>query len=188
MAKQTTVTYETKKASVPYAKKNKYQVNNVPINGALVSNATAAATAGTSGAAAGWLYYQSTIISAAATSGKRKCGKFTISLSLEGKKESLIYWALVHVAEDRAYANWIDPGAADNAYKPASNVLSSGMNDTNAGPVRIYCPLFKNLNQNDKIILTLCVKPFDTGNDPDPENVEVGSVINGLVRYAICYN
>ena len=187
MAKQTTVTYETKKSSVPYAKKNKYQVNNSPINGELISAATAAAVPGTSGAATGWLYYQSTIIPAAATSGKRKCGKFTISLSLEGKKDSLIYWALVHVAEDRANANWIDPGAADNCYKPASNVLASGMNDTNAGPVRIYCPLFKNLTQNDKIILTLCVQPYDGGMN-DPENVEVGTRINGLVRYAICFN
>ena len=189
MAKQTTVTYETKKSNVPYAKKNKYSVNNVPLSGQLISNVTAAGQANTSGATEGWLYYQKTIIGVAGTSGKRKCGKFTISLSLEGKKESIIYWALVHVGEDREYANWLNPTDNNNVYKPSSNVLASGMNDTNAGPCRIYCPLFKNLNQNDKIVLTIAVKPVKVNiAEDDPEDVEVGTAVNGLVRYAICFN
>lgn len=188
MAKQTTVTYETKKSNVPYAKKNKYQVNNIPLTGALINNVTAAGYAGTAGATEGWLYLQKTIVGVAGTSGKRKCGKFTISLSLEGKKESLIYWSLVHVGEDREYANWLNPTDANNVYKPTSAVLASGMNDTNAGPVRIYCPLFKNLNQNDKIALTLAVKPVDSESMDDAEKVGVGSYVNGLVRYAICFN
>ena len=188
MAKQTTVTYETKKSSVPYAKKNKYQVNNVPLSGSLISNTTAAQYSGTTGAVEGWLYLQKTVVGVAGTSGKRKCGKFTISLSLEGKKESLIYWSLVHVGEDREYANWLNPNDQNNVYKPTSAVLASGMNDTNAGPVRIYCPLFKNLNQNDKIILTIAVKPVSSSSMEDDEKVEVNTQVNGLVRYAICFN
>ena len=194
MAKQrtTTVTYEPAKTVYGTGRKNKYQVNNKPFYQQLYNYATAVAMPGTSGAVEGWLYQQFPVISAAATSGKRKAGKFTISVSLEGEAESLIYWALVHVGEDRASANWLNPTDQDNIYKPSASVLSSGMNDTNAGPVRIYCPLFKNLNQNDKIFLTLCIKPQGTRSmDQDADNSKVvdnQTYINSLVRYAICYN
>ncbi|MBO7696486.1 MAG: hypothetical protein J6T10_27985 [Methanobrevibacter sp.] len=188
----TKVTYAPANAVYTSGKKNKYQVNNKPFYAKLYTYATAASMPGTSGAVDGWLYQQFPVISAAATSGKRKAGKFTISVSLEGEAESLIYWSLVHVGEDRANANWLNPTDQENIYKPSASVLSSGMNDTNAGPVRIYCPLFKNLNQNDKIFLSLCIKPQGQRSiDDQSDNAKVvdeNTYINALVRYAICYN
>lgn len=180
-----TVTKGSEKGYTP--KKNKYQVNNIPFNLALLSDSQANTQTPT-GATAGWLYQRALVVPSGNVAGTRKAGKFTISLSLEGKKESLIYWALVFVSQDLTYPYWLNPSSTESIYQNGSAVLASGMNDTNAGPVRIYCPLFKNLNQNEKLYLCMAVKPVDDESMDDAEKVEAGSTISGLIRYAVCFN
>lgn len=186
--KNTTVTYRTENATAkPYSKKNKYQVNNIPFSTQLIASNNPGPQGTTVTPNDGFLHCMQQIIPSTSVAGKRKAGKFTISLSLEGKKDSIIYWALVYVTDQVDMPNWVTP-TAEQLYKPSSAVLASGMNDTNAGPVRIYSPLFKNLNSADRIFLIMSVAPVVADAMDATEEVTAGTKVQGLVRYAICYN
>ncbi|OUM70665.1 hypothetical protein PIROE2DRAFT_1205 [Piromyces sp. E2] len=125
MAKTTTKT----KTSTRSGRKNKYNVQNTPFSGKL-------STA---------LHY--TVVPSIESEGIRKAGKFTISVSIVGNTEGILYWALIYV-----------PKANPPLYEPSTNVLASGMNDTNAGPVKFYSPLFKNLNTGDSIVFQVAAQ------------------------------
>lgn len=186
--KNTTVTYRTENATAkPYSKKNKYQVNNIPFSTQLYASNQPGPQGTSVTPNDGFLHCMQQIIPSTTVAGKRKAGKFTISLSLEGKKDSIIYWALVYVTDQVDMPNWVTP-TGEQLYKPSSAVLASGMNDTNAGPVRIYSPLFKNLNSADRIFLIMSVAPAVGDGMTEDEEVTAGTTVKGLVRYAICYN
>lgn len=190
--KTTQVTYTHQNVPVTFSgKKNKYEVCNMPINVKLKSAAQANLQVPVNNTApVGFFSNRITLVPKSNMAGKRKVGKFTISLSLSETYESQIYWAIVYCTDQSAAPNWLHPESAESVlYKPSSAVLASGLNDTNAGPVRIYCPLFKNLNQNDEIFLiTATVSTQDIIDSKPMDSDDYNAKLLGVCRYAICNN
>lgn len=177
MAKTTTKTTTTSTRS---GRKNKYNVQNQPFGGALGT----LITYGNHGNDLDDCFHQTrfTIVPKTDSEGVRKAGKFTINCSLLGNGvDGLLYWALLYVPKGYDPRNFFNDEVAEpSLYQPASNVLASGMNDTNAGPIRIYSPLFKNLNSGDSIVFQVAAKHGG--------QINAETEIAGLVRYVICYN
>lgn len=113
------------------------------------------------------------VVPATLTEGVRKVTKFTISLTA-GVQDAVVYWALVYIPEG-ATTSALFPTSSD-LFVPSNYVLGSGVNDSNAGPIRIRVPLSKNLNSNDRIFLITAT------------TTQADVRFEGLARYAICYN
>lgn len=64
-----------------------------------------------------------------------------------------IIWALVYVPAGSPEVIPA-PGTTDSLYEPNQFVISSGIADADAGPIRINTPLARNLNSGDRICLT----------------------------------
>ncbi|ORX78303.1 hypothetical protein BCR32DRAFT_247264 [Anaeromyces robustus] len=172
MAKTTTKTTTTRSG-----RKNKYNVQNTPFNGKLNNQITY----GNGMDAPHYHQYSTTVVPAVTTEGVRKAGKFTVNVSLVSNVEGILYWALIYVPKGYTARNFFaEADTHPPLYEPANNVLASGMNDTNAGPVRIYSPLFKNLNSGDSIVFQVAAQ--------DENGIDANTKISGLIRYAICYN
>lgn len=170
MAKTTTTTTTTNNNN---RRKNKYNVINRPFAGLLSNLVTA--TIGSNQIQ--YQYYAATIVPAVNTSGTRKVGKFTISISLP-EDEAVLYWALIYVP--KGYNVNVPFSESDSLYEPSQHVLASGATDTNAGPCRIYSPLFKNLNGGDSIVCIIAARKSSS--------ITATTAYEGLCRYAICYN
>ena len=124
-------------------------------------------------------YYQNSvqIVPATATEGVRQVTRFTISLTnkADGNYQMYsIFWALVYIPEG-AVTSALFPGNGSSLFQPSNYVLASGVNDPNAGPIRISTKIRKNLNANDQIYL------ITASGNADADFI-------GLVRYAISYN
>ncbi|ORX75328.1 hypothetical protein BCR32DRAFT_296967 [Anaeromyces robustus] len=176
MAKTTTKTTTTSTRS---GRKNKYNVQNTPFSGklgtALQYGIGAIMNAPT------FHQFNYTVVPSVDSEGVRKAGKFTINVSIVGNTEGILYWALIYVPKGYSAKNFFTEQLANPPlYEPSTNVLASGMNDTNAGPVRIYSPLFKNLNTGDSIVFQVAAQ--------DTDGIDQNTKVAGLVRYAICYN
>lgn len=173
MARTTT---KTTTSTTTRGRKNKYNVNNNPFQGQLSITQNVGSTN------TGSFQYAVEVVPSDSTQGVRKAGKFTVSLSLPGKEnDGILYWALVYVPAGNTVNHlFATASTSPPLYQPSQNVLASGMNDTNAGPVRIYSPLFKNLNTGDSIYLLVATIAG--------QGIIQNAPIQGLVRYAICYN
>ena len=115
------------------------------------------------------------IVPATTVEGMRKVKHVTVNLSTSAATP--IYWALVYVPQGTT------PGALNIAttadetsfYEPNQFVMNCGLADPDAGPIRIWSPLARNLNDGDRILL-LCT------------HVNSASLtIYALSRYAITY-
>ncbi|OUM68916.1 hypothetical protein PIROE2DRAFT_3307 [Piromyces sp. E2] len=176
MARTTTKITTTSTRS---GRKNKYNVQNTPFSGKLGTalqygngNLMNAPT---------FHQYSYTVVPAVESEGVRKAGKFTINVSIVGNTEGILYWALIYVPKGYSAKSFFETQVTNPPlYEPSTNVLASGMNDTNAGPVRIYSPLFKNLNTGDSIVFQVAAQ--------DTDGIDQNTKVAGLVRYAICYN
>lgn len=125
----------------------------------------------------GFYQNQIEIVPATLTEGVRQVARMTITLTNNDNASSPIYWALVYIPEGSVTSALFPNNTT--LFNPSNYVLSSGISDSNAGPIRISSRLRKNLNANDRIfLLTATTKQSTT------------DIVNytGLVRYAICYN
>ena len=93
------------------------------------------------------------------TEGMRKVKHLQLSFSnaqTATEAYPLIY-ALVYVPSgyEPNHINHPDAGSAANVYEPNQYVMSCGVLDFSGGPLRITCPLSRNLNSGDSIALVL---------------------------------
>ena len=65
-----------------------------------------------------------------------------------------LYWALVYVPEGYN-VNQLNLTGGASLYEPNQNVMSCGVFDFEGGPLRIHCPLSRNLNSGDHIFLVV---------------------------------
>ena len=114
---------------------------------------------------------QQVIVPPTTVEGMRKVKHITINLSADG--DTRFYWALVYVPQGTT-VNSISLSSTAGMYEPNQFVMNCGITDTNAGPIRYYSPLARNLNDGDAIYLVVL-----------PTNVTTGPTITGTCRYAI---
>ena len=120
---------------------------------------------------------QQVIVPPSSTEGMRKVKNITVNLSGAGN-EIDFYWALVYVPQGTTPGtlNITAAATAPAMYEPNQFVMNCGIVDANAGPIRFFTPLSRNLNDGDTIYLL--IRP--TGLDPLD--------LHGVVRYAITLN
>ena len=80
------------------------------------------------------------------------------------------YWALVYVPQGTTVGA-INLSSTTGMYEPNQFVMNCGIIDSNAGPIRMYTPVARNLNDGDAIYLVVLPSTALT--------------VNGIVRYAI---
>lgn len=116
------------------------------------------------------------IVPATSVEGMRKVKHVTVSLTTQS--EWPIYWALVYVPQGTTPSALNVATTADETsfYEPNQFVMNCGISDPSAGPVRVWSPLARNLNDGDRIVLL--VNHF---GGTAPLN------LNALARYAITY-
>ena len=91
--------------------------------------------------------------------------------------ESNLFWALVYVPQGTTAGalNIATAGATPGSmYEPNQFVMNCGVIDPTAGPIRIYSPISRNLNDGDKI--SLLIRPTLDG---------AATIVSLCVRYAI---
>ena len=101
-------------------------------------------------AAPGQSYVQ--IVPDTGVEGMRKVKHITISAAANVVNVGALYWALVYVPQGYAPNNLNLTGGA-SMYEPNQNVMACGVFDFEGGPLRIRCPLSRNLNSGDKVYL-----------------------------------
>ena len=83
--------------------------------------------------------------------GMRKVKHLTASL-VSSTPAATFYWALVYVPQGTT-PNPLSTGA--NLYEPNQFVMNCGIIDNDAGPMRVYSSLSRNLNSGDAIYLVV---------------------------------
>ena len=147
-------------------RKRKYNIENRPVEFSSPNNQEN-----------GFYQNQIQIVPPTATEGVRQVARMTVTLTganLDGTGDTMpnIYWALVYIPEG-AVTSSLFPNA-NTLFQPSNYVLSSGIADSSAGPIRISSRLKKNLNASDQIFLLTASKQQ--------------GVYQGLVRYAIAFH
>ena len=99
-----------------------------------------------------------------ASQGMRKVKHLTVSMSSPGTSATndTLFWALVYVPQGTspsALAIASVSGQSAPLYEPNQFVMSCGVFDFSAGPVRIHCPLSRNLNSGDAKSLASVTHP-----------------------------
>lgn len=120
---------------------------------------------------------QTEIVPASQIEGVRQVARMTVTLTAISDDVRPIYWALTYIPEGAA-TSALFPNPTTLFY-PSNYVLASGIADPSAGPIRISSRLRKNLNAGDRIFLQTATTKTNTTDLV---------AMNGLVRYAICYN
>ena len=102
------------------------------------------------------------IVPATTTEGMRKVKHLTCNLTQVvaggSSAESNLFWALVYVPQGTTAGalNIATAGATPSSmYGPNQFVMNCGVIDPTAGPIRIYSPISRNLNDGDKISLLI---------------------------------
>ena len=115
------------------------------------------------------------IVPATTVEGMRKVKHVTVTCSTT--HATPLYWALVYVPQGTVPGalNAATTGDETSLYEPNQFVMNCGIADPQAGPIRIWSPLARNLNDGDRILL-LCTHTSSSA---------VG--LNALARYAIAY-
>lgn len=120
------------------------------------------------------------VVAPALTAGMRKVKNITVNLVpslLSGDATTEIFWALVYVPEGTQPGVLNTTASAVSLYEPNQFVMNCGICDPNAGPIRFFTPLARNLNSGDSIYLLVTTHSSFT----DPPH------IIGTVRFAISY-
>ena len=93
-----------------------------------------------------------TVVTPNAIQGMRKVKHLTISLAQNGSGQG-VFWALVYVPSGTSASTLhIDD---TSMYEPNQYVMGCGIFDVDAGPMRINCPLARNLNSGDSVALVV---------------------------------
>ena len=110
-----------------------------------------------------------TVVTPSTVQGMRKVKHLTVSMA-QNTSGVGVFWALVYVPQGTT-ANKL---AIDTTtmYEPNQFVMSCGIFDVDAGPMRISCPISRNLNSGDYIALVIHATSPSTS-------------YNYVVRYAI---
>ena len=94
-----------------------------------------------------------TIVPATTLQGMRKVKHLTISMAdTAGINSNALFWAIVYVPQGTA-ANTLTVDSSSSLYEPNQFVMGTGVFDFSAGPLRVHCPLSRNLNSGDSIAL-----------------------------------
>ncbi len=149
----------------PYSKKDRWAVETKSVSIATASSATSAIAV--------------KVIPESNVEGLRTVKNITVSLTIPIS----FRWVIVYVpgGTDVGTLNQEDlPSATSSTivdiYEPNQYVMAAGAYDPGAGPNRIFCPLARKLNSDDRIFLLI------RGAD----NTLINSI--GVLRYAIKYN
>ena len=113
------------------------------------------------------------VVPPSTTQGMRKVKHIEVSMATPGASgaPSVLYWAIVYVPQGTTVGQiQVDNGGG--MYEPNQFVMSCGVFDFDAGPLRVRSPLSRNLNSGDEIVLLLQT----TGG---------AYTFNYVVRYAI---
>ena len=86
--------------------------------------------------------------------GMRKVKHLTITAGANVVNIGTMYWAIVYVPQGYSPNNLTLVGGS-SIYEPNQNVMCCGVFDFEGGPLRIHCPLSRNLNSGDKIYLVV---------------------------------
>ena len=109
------------------------------------------------------------VVAPSTTQGMRKVKHLTISMgSNAGSGGNRIFWALVYVPQGTSVGTI---NTAGSLYEPNQFVMGCGVFDFDAGPLRVKCPLSRNLNSGDSIYFVM-----DTG---------AAGTYTGVVSYAV---
>ena len=95
-----------------------------------------------------------TIVPAATVQGMRKVKHITISMGTAAEASTVanvIYWAIVYVPGGTSPNTLVINGGS--LYEPNQYVMGCGVFDFDGGPLRVHCPLSRNLNSGDSIAL-----------------------------------
>ena len=114
-----------------------------------------------------------TVVPSSPTQGMRKVKHITVSMAnvaATSAASTSLYWAIVYVPQGTT-ANTLQLDSGSTLYEPNQFVMSCGVFDFDGGPLRIHCPLSRNLNSGDSIAL-VC---YGTGTH----------AFNYVVRYAV---
>ena len=115
------------------------------------------------------------VVPSTVTQGMRKVKNFTVNLVSVSDTTVPIYWALVYVPQGTQAGSLNITNVGISLYEPNQFVITCGISDPTAGPIRFYSPLSRNLNSGDAIYLLVA-----------NQSTDVPSVC-GTVRYAISY-
>ena len=93
------------------------------------------------------------VVPATTVEGMRKVKHITCTVS--GAGQVSIFWALVYVPQGTTpgVLNVATTGDFTSLYEPNQFVMNCGVADPDAGPIRVWSPLSRNLNDGDRIIL-----------------------------------
>ena len=114
-----------------------------------------------------------TVVPPATTQGMRKVKHLTLNMANVANTSAAstsLYWALVYVPQG-TNANTLQLDSGSTLYEPNQFVMSCGVFDFDGGPLRIHCPISRNLNSGDSIAL-VC---YGTASQ----------AFNYVVRYAV---
>ena len=157
---------------LPHNNRDKYSVEQTFINPPSTSNWFDVAGEGTIRIRT--RQFTIPVINPSTDQGMRKVKHFT--LTFNGIPDAMAY-ALVYVPDGYTpnYIKFPGEGYAISMYEPNQFVISQGVLDPSAGPVRIRSPLSRNLNSNDTIYLVLAI----------PYTEEATNSLLATVKYAI---
>jgi len=115
------------------------------------------------------------IVAPSLTEGMRKVKNFTLNLVPFSESTYCIFWALVYVPEGTSPGSLNVVTTSTSLYEPNQFVINCGIVDPDAGPIRFFSPLSRNLNSGDSIYLLVTSSPSSTIQ------------VQGTARYAIAY-
>ena len=95
-----------------------------------------------------------TVVPDTATQGMRKVKHLTVSCGTYPSGLGVSFWALVYVPQGTS-PNTLNLTGSTGMYEPNQFVMNCGVVDFDAGPARIPCPISRNLNSGDKIVLIM---------------------------------
>ena len=143
-----------------YHNRDKYSVEQTAFFSSSVANWTGVGAI--SGETQASLQWECLIVPADDTQGMRKVKHLNIKLCNAGNDAMPLWYALVYVPQGYVSQNLRIPLTGDSTYLYPANqfVMSSGVVDFSAGPTFIRCPLSRNLNSGDRIILIMALAGF----------------------------
>lgn len=174
----TTTTRRVRRYARPAASRAKYSIETTSSNTA-VSTMTVDGTS---------RYYGAVVVPATTIQGMRKVKHMQVSVCLQHSAGAAaaaggapILWALVYVPAGQA--SIAPPATSGSIYEPNQFVITSGIADAEAGPIRINTPLARNLNSGDSIVLT-----YRLLNGNAVYTADTTASVLTMVRYAITLN
>ena len=117
------------------------------------------------------------VVPSVSTQGTRTVGNFVITIPVSEDRNYI--WALVYVPQGTTASNLFSTTQTveGSLYEPNQYVLASGINDGNAGPIRIRTRMKRTLHSGDFISLIIATSTNLAGQSS-----------NALVSYSIKYN